>query len=60
MAQRRAPRGRAFFLVLEREVLVREALPVNGLAAGSVKVLEVARLAHEVGQHAVENAALEV
>jgi hypothetical protein len=40
-------------------VLVVEELAVDGLAARAVEVREVAGLAHEVGQHAVEDVALE-
>jgi len=40
--------------VLEGEVLVLELVSVDGLAAGSVVVGEVAALAHEVGDDAVE------
>mmetsp|Transcript_31747 Transcript_31747/g.94331 ORF Transcript_31747/g.94331 Transcript_31747/m.94331 type:complete len:221 (+) Transcript_31747:184-846(+) len=46
--------------VLQREVLVGELGAVDGLAAGAVAGGEVAALAHEVGDHAVEGAALEV
>lgn len=42
------------------EVLVSEFLAVDRLAAGAVEVGEVATLAHEVRDHAVETAALEV
>jgi len=45
--------------VLEGEVLVGKLLAVDGLAAGAVVVGEVTALAHEVGDHAVEAAALE-
>ncbi len=44
----------------EPEVLVRELLAVNGLAAGAVAAGEVTRLAHEVRDDAVEDAALVV
>ncbi len=40
------------------EVLVRELHAVDGLAAGAVAVGEVATLAHEVGDDAVEGGAL--
>ena len=42
----------------ELEVLVRELLAVDGLAAGAVAAGEVARLAHEVRDDAVEDAVL--
>ena len=45
--------------VLEVEVFVRELGAVDGLAAGAVVVGEVASLAHEVGDDAVEGGALE-
>ena len=45
--------------VLELEVLVGELGAVDGLAAGAVVVGEVATLAHEVGDDAVEGGALE-
>ena len=41
-------------------VLVRELLAVDGLAAGAVAGGEVAALAHEVGDDAVEGGALVV
>ena len=44
--------------VLQLEVLVGELLAVDALAAGAVVVREVAALQHEVGNHAVERAAL--
>lgn len=44
--------------VLQLEVLVGELVAVDGLAAGAVVVGEVAALAHEVGDDAVENGAL--
>lgn len=44
--------------VLEREVLVLELVAVDGLAAGAIVLGEVAALAHEVGDDAVEGAAL--
>ena len=40
-------------------VLIRELGAVDGLAAGAVVVGEVAALAHELGDHAVEGGALE-
>ena len=40
------------------EVLVGELLAVDGLAARAVLIGEVAALAHEVRDHAVERAAL--
>ena len=46
-------------LVAEVEVLVVELVAVDGLSAGSVVVREVAALAHEVGDDAVETRALE-
>jgi hypothetical protein len=46
--------------VLEGEVLVRELLAVDGLAAGAVAAGEVATLAHELRDDAVEGGALEV
>lgn len=46
--------------VLELEVLVRELLAVDGLPAGAITVGEVTALQHEVGDDAVEAAALEV
>mmetsp|Transcript_8227 Transcript_8227/g.23432 ORF Transcript_8227/g.23432 Transcript_8227/m.23432 type:complete len:254 (-) Transcript_8227:1069-1830(-) len=45
-------------VVLEGEVLVLEARAVDALAAGAVPVGEVAALDHEVGDDAVERAAL--
>ena len=42
----------------ELEVLIRELLAVDGLAAGAVAAGEVARLAHEVRDDAVEDAVL--
>ena len=45
--------------MLELEVLVGELGAVDGLAAGAVVVGEVAALAHEVGDDAVEGGALE-
>ena len=45
--------------MLELEVLIRELCAVDGLAAGAVVVGEVASLAHEVGDDAVEGGALE-
>ena len=44
--------------VLQTEVLVSELGAVDGLAAGAVVVGEVPRLAHEVGDDAVEAGAL--
>lgn len=44
--------------MLEAEVLVLEAVAVDGPPAGAVVVSEVASLAHEVGDHSVEDAAL--
>ena len=44
--------------VPELEVLIRELLAVDGLAAGAVAAGEVARLAHEVRDDAVEDAVL--
>ena len=44
--------------VLQTEVLVSELGAVDGLAAGAVVVGEVPRLAHEVGDDAVEGGAL--
>ena len=44
----------------ELEVLIRELLAVDGLAAGAVAGGEVAALAHEVGDDAVEGGALVV
>mmetsp|Transcript_88547 Transcript_88547/g.234201 ORF Transcript_88547/g.234201 Transcript_88547/m.234201 type:complete len:216 (-) Transcript_88547:29-676(-) len=46
--------------VLEREVLVRELAAIDGLTARAVASSEVAALAHEVWDDAVEGAALEV
>jgi hypothetical protein len=46
--------------VLADELLVGELLAVDGLAAGAVAVGEVAALAHEVGDDAVEGGALVV
>lgn len=43
--------------VLEGEVLVLELVSVDGLASGSVSASEVAALAHELRDHAVERAA---
>ena len=40
--------------VLELEVFIRKLLAVDGLAARAVVVREVAALAHETGDHAVE------
>jgi len=45
--------------MLEGEVLVLKLVSVDGLAAGSVVVGEVAALAHEVGDHSVEGGPLE-
>ena len=42
----------------ELEVLIRELLAVDGLAAGAVAAGEVTRLAHEVRDDAVEDAVL--
>lgn len=44
--------------VSQDEVLILELVAVDGLASGSVVVLEVATLAHEVGNHTVEGGAL--
>jgi len=44
--------------VFQGEVLVLEFVAVDGLAAGAVVIREVAALAHEVGNYAVEAAAL--
>ena len=44
----------------ELEVLIRELLAVDGLAAGAVAAGEVARLAHEVRDDSVEDAVLVV
>ena len=44
----------------ERKRTVLELVAVDGLAAGAVALGEVAALAHELGDHAVERAALEV
>lgn len=44
--------------VLQLEVLIGELVAVDGLAASAVVVGEVAALAHEVGDDAVENGAL--
>ena len=44
--------------VLQLEVLVLKLVAVDGLASGSVVVGEVAALAHEVGDDAVEGGAL--
>lgn len=44
--------------VLQGEVLVGEFVAVDGLATGAVVVGEVAPLAHEVGDDAVEGGAL--
>lgn len=44
--------------MLELEVLVSELLAVDGLAAGTVAAGKVTTLAHEVGDDAVEGAAL--
>jgi len=46
--------------VLELEVLVSELLAVDGLASGAVAAGEVAALAHELGDDAVERGSLEV
>mmetsp|Transcript_37546 Transcript_37546/g.97103 ORF Transcript_37546/g.97103 Transcript_37546/m.97103 type:complete len:224 (-) Transcript_37546:24-695(-) len=46
--------------VLQREVLVGKLCAIDRLAAGAVASREVSSLAHEVGDHAVEGAALEV
>eukprot|EP00760_Papus_ankaliazontas_P038395 PhM_4_TR9117/c0_g1_i1/m.30734 len=45
---------------LTLEALVAELLAINGLAAGSVSVRNVATLTHELGDDAVEDAVLEV
>lgn len=45
--------------VAQAEVLILELVAVDGLAARSVSAREVASLAHEVGDHAVERGALE-
>lgn len=45
--------------MLEDEVLVIELPPVDGLAPGAVVVGEIAALAHELGDDAVEAAPLE-
>lgn len=44
--------------VLQDEVLILELVSIDGLASGSVMVLEVATLAHEVRNHTVEGGAL--
>jgi hypothetical protein len=44
--------------VLELEVLIRELVSVDALSAGAVVGCEVASLAHEVWDDAVEGAAL--
>ena len=46
--------------MLEGEVLVRELIAVDGLATGDVAGGEVATLAHELRDDAVEGGALEV
>lgn len=47
-------------VVLEFEVLVGEFVAVDGFAACAVVVREVSTLKHEIGNHAVEDAALVV
>lgn len=49
----------AWSRVLEDEVLIIELPPVDGLAPGAVVVGEIAALAHELGDDAVEAAPLE-
>ena len=44
--------------VLQDEVLILELVSVDGLASGSVVVLEVATLAHEIRNHTVEGGTL--
>lgn len=44
--------------MLQGEVLVLELVSVDGLAASAVVIGEVATLAHEVGDDAVEGGAL--
>lgn len=44
--------------VLQDEVLILELVSVDGLTSGSVMVLEVATLAHEVRNHTVEGGTL--
>lgn len=44
--------------VLQDEVLILELVSVDGLASGSVMVLEVATLAHEVRNHTMEGGTL--
>ena len=46
--------------VLLLEVLVSELLAVDGLSTGAVSIREISALAHEVRDHTVEFAALEV
>lgn len=45
--------------MLEDEVLIIKLLAIDGFAAGAVVVGEVSGLAHELGDDAVEAAALE-
>lgn len=44
--------------VLQDEVLILELVSVDGLASGSIMVLEVATLAHKVRNHTVEGGTL--
>ena len=45
--------------MLEDKVLIIKLLPVDGLAPGAIVVREIAALAHELGDDAVEAAPLE-
>lgn len=45
--------------MLEDKVLVIKLLPIDGLAPGAIVVREIAALAHELGDDAVEAAPLE-
>ena len=46
--------------MLELEVLVWESAAVDALSSSSIEVGEVSSLHHEVSNHSVEDAALEV
>merc|ERR1719253_1547467 len=58
MRSRVGPGENALALVLEHEVLVLELLAEDALPARAVLVREVAALAHEARDHAVERRAL--
>lgn len=51
--------GPTWSCVLEDKVFIIKLLPIDGLAPSAVVVGEIAALAHELGDDAVEAAALE-